>query len=615
MTDNPPESPPDADTESPSIANSESEAESNDPSTDAEREDTNSSEAHEDTATIPAAESLLSSLSAQGLDRIFANLGTDHTPLLETIARVRKKGEANGFPEVVTCPHEFVAMSAAHGHAAASGDPQAVLVHVDVGTQNLGAAVHNAHRAKVPLFVMAGLAPVTEVGHLGSRDNVVHYVQDVFDQPGIVREYCRWHDEYRPPADPSSLVARGLERAVAPPAGPTYLAATREALETSINPADPETSGREYRRVAPGAPDAETVADLTDLVGAADHPLVITGNFGREPGSERRVDTLVEFAETAGAGVVEQNPTTLCFPRDHDLHIGFEASAVLEHADLVLVTATDVPWVPSKGTPRDDTTVIQVDSDPTKATYPRWGYDVDHTVQAAPAETLRAVADALEPTDGEPGRGHWREVSQERRETVATTVSNHREDGDLTPEVLTDELAEFVDDSTIVVEDAVTNRGTVLKGVPLSEPGSFHGKGGSGLGFGAAAAVGVKMARPNNQVIATVGDGAYVFANPTATAWLAAAQDAPTLTVVYDNGNWQAVDASTVSQHPDGFVAAEGLPESSFDAPPMDLSAPASVVDTYTEQVTSLERLKGALADGIAAVEAGRPAVLDVKLE
>ncbi|WP_199723080.1 thiamine pyrophosphate-binding protein [Halobellus sp. Atlit-38R] len=84
------------------------------------------------------AESMLRSLAESGLGYVFANFGTDHTPLIGA-ARLREADEA--IPEFVVCPHEFGAMFAAYGYAAVAGDPEAVFVHVDVGTQHLGAAI------------------------------------------------------------------------------------------------------------------------------------------------------------------------------------------------------------------------------------------------------------------------------------------------------------------------------------------------------------------------------------------------------------------------------------------------------------------------------------------
>jgi len=564
------------------------------------------------TASVSAAERFLRSFHRHGVDRIFANLGTDHTPLLEAAAAIRQAGEGDRIPDIVSCPHEFAAMSAAHGYAAATGDPQVVLVHVDVGTQNLGAAMHNAHRAEAPVFVLAGLAPVTDAGHGGSRDHPVHYFQDVFDQPGIVREYCRWVDEFRLPADPAETVRRGLERATASPQGPVYVAATREALSAPVEPSVPTATPTAARRVAPGGAAADEVASLVDRVDAADRPVVITSDLGRPP-AEERVEALVAFAETAGAGVVEQTPTTLCFPRDHPQHVGYDPAAAIGRADLVVLADSDVPWIPGDDVSAD-VPVVQVDREPTKPTYPRWPFAVDRTVQADAATTLAAVADRLDRADGSEGRAFWRDVAAERRAATEARLADHESADRLTPTVLSAALREVVDGDTVVVEDAVTSRSAIMSQLRLDEPGSYFWKGGAGLGWAGGAAVGAKLARPDSRVIALVGDGSYLFANPSACALLAAEYDAPTLTVVYDNQGWNAVEGATAGQYPDGAAVADAVPESRFETS-MDLSAPAGVVDAHAEVVREPDALAGALAAAADAVDAGRPAVLDVKVE
>ena len=80
--------------------------------------------------------------------------------LIEALAQARAEGRRADLPELIVCPHETVALSAAHAYAAVSGEPQAVLVHVDAGTQNLGGAVHNAARGRIPVLIFAGAAPV-----------------------------------------------------------------------------------------------------------------------------------------------------------------------------------------------------------------------------------------------------------------------------------------------------------------------------------------------------------------------------------------------------------------------------------------------------------------------
>ncbi|HLH57661.1 MAG TPA: thiamine pyrophosphate-binding protein, partial [Streptosporangiaceae bacterium] len=97
----------------------------------------------------------LEALAEAGVRYMFANLGSDHPGLIEALAQARAEGRQAELPELIVCPHETVALSAAHAYAAVSGQPQAVLVHVDSGTQNLGGAVNNAARGRAPVLIFA----------------------------------------------------------------------------------------------------------------------------------------------------------------------------------------------------------------------------------------------------------------------------------------------------------------------------------------------------------------------------------------------------------------------------------------------------------------------------
>src|SRR6266487_162123 len=175
---------------------------------------------------------LLEAMREAGVRYLFANLGSDHTGIVEAYAQARSDGGTDALPELVLCPHEFVALSAAQGYAQVSGEAQAVLVHVDCGTQNLGGAVHNVSRGRVPVLILAGLSPVTAEGELpGGRNEFIQWLQDTPDQQGLVRGYVKYSSEIRTGANAGQLVHRALQIARSEPAGPVYLAAAREVLE------------------------------------------------------------------------------------------------------------------------------------------------------------------------------------------------------------------------------------------------------------------------------------------------------------------------------------------------------------------------------------------------
>ena len=103
-----------------------------------------------------AAADMVALLAEEGVSHFFINPGTDSAPLQEALAAARAAGTPT--PKAVLCVHESVALAPAIGHHMISGRPQAVMVHVDAGTLNLGCQIHNAQRNRTPVVVFAGRA-------------------------------------------------------------------------------------------------------------------------------------------------------------------------------------------------------------------------------------------------------------------------------------------------------------------------------------------------------------------------------------------------------------------------------------------------------------------------
>src|SRR5215470_11514257 len=180
-----------------------------------------------------ASAALLDTLTAAGVSYLFANFGSDHPAMLEALAAAAATGRR--VPQVITCPAEMVALSAAHGFAQVTGRAQAVLVHVECGTQALAGAIHNAAKGRVPVLIFAGASPYTQEGELkGSRNEFIQWIQDVFDQRGIVRGYTKYDNELRTGRNVRQMVFRALQFAHSEPTGPAYLMIAREVLEEEV---------------------------------------------------------------------------------------------------------------------------------------------------------------------------------------------------------------------------------------------------------------------------------------------------------------------------------------------------------------------------------------------
>jgi len=231
-------------------------------------------------------------LAARGVEYLFGNAGTDFAPVIEAYARRGAHGQL--LPRPITVPHEAPAVGMAHGYAMITGRPQAVMVHVIVGTANALGGVINAARGNVPMLFTAGRNPITEAGFRGSRERQIHWAQESFDQGAMVREFVKWDYELRNFAQLETVVDRALAITQAEPQGPVYLTLPREVLaerHESFEYSDPSRAPRPSDVVA--APDA--IEEAARLLAAARNPVVITKALGRDP---RAVEAMVELADT-----------------------------------------------------------------------------------------------------------------------------------------------------------------------------------------------------------------------------------------------------------------------------------------------------------------------------
>ncbi|MBX5467601.1 MAG: thiamine pyrophosphate-requiring protein [Firmicutes bacterium] len=552
------------------------------------------------------ADALTDALLHLGVEYVFVNLGTDHPALVESWARRAREGEP--LPRIITSPHETVALAAAMGYADVSGRMQAVVVHVDVGTQNLGGMVHNAARGRVPVLIIAGASSVTLHGEMaGSRSDFIQFVQDVYDQRGIVREYVKWSYEAKTGRVLGMLAGRAAQMANADPKGPVYLVAAREMLE---EPADRAWSTASWARVEPAGLAPEAVRRIGDALLRARRPLVVTSYLGRQPAA---VEALVRLSERLGLGVVQPQRRFLNFPDHHPHHLGYEAAALVRQADLVLVLDCDLPWVPMDAQPAPGASVFYLDVDPIKEAFPLWHLPIDAAYRVDTGVALEQLEAYLA------GRTVDGERLEERRRWIAAEYDRIHvpppadpigPEGAIRPDFVTAEVNALLDPDDIVVNEMAP-----IQHLQRTRPGTYFSSGGSSLGWGGGAALGAKLAAPDRTVVHLSGDGAFIFGIPTAVYWMAKRYQAPFLTVVYDNGGWNAVRRSTLRQHPTGVAAATREFFHRFADPPQYHEIARAAGGALAIRVERPEALRDALKRGLEAVRSGTSAVVNVRVE
>jgi acetolactate synthase-1/2/3 large subunit len=238
----------------------------------------------------------------------------------------------------------------------------------------------------------------------------------------------------------------------------------------------------------------------------------------------------------------------------------------------------------------------------------------------ARADLATAVAQLTEcvrsyELDAEAIAARTRTVRTGHENLLAAALERERPEGEvITPEYLTACVREAIDDDTVVLNEGISNYQVVNEHLRADRPGSVIASGGGSLGWYAGAALGVKLARPDQTVVALVGDGTYLFGVPESAHWVARRYQLPTLTVIYDNRGWKSPKLSTIAVHPDGIAAQHNDFGISF-TPEADLPAIANAASgAWARTVTHASALPAGLEEALTPVRTGRPAVLSVRL-
>jgi acetolactate synthase I/II/III large subunit len=571
-------------------------------------------------ARYSAAHYFLEGLVDLGVDYIFANLGTDHVSLVEEMARWDKEGRRH--PEVILCPHEVVAVHMAGGYALATGKSQAVLVHVDAGTANACMAIQNLFRYRLPVMLFAGRAPHTLHGELrGSRDTYVHFVQDPFDIASIVRPYVKW--EYSLPSGivVKEALARGAAFAHSDPPGPVYMMLPRETLAEEWDEADmPAYPPARYGSVHAGGIEPARAEAIAERLMAASNPVAFAAYLGRRP---QAVDLLERLARACGIRVVEFNSIDLNIPQDSPCYAGIDPGPLLEQADLGLLLDTDVPFVPLSTKRANAIEWIQIDIDPLKSDFPMWGFATDLRIQGNSAVILRQVLDAVEARADRAYRmrvaeriAGWSAAREQAASRRATASANGGVAGALNPAFVFATLGEKLAQDDVVLNEAIRNGPILQEHLRRTKPASYVGLAGGGLGFSGGMALGLKLAQPNRRIVQVIGDGGFHFSSPDSIYAVAQQYQIPILTVVLDNGGWQAVKSATQRVYPKGIAAETDQFQSRLTSGRQgerrDFSDVAKAFGAHGECVTEPDELAAAIDRCLAALDDGKAAALHV---
>lgn len=564
-----------------------------------------------DSPAITAGGAIFQKLKALGVDYVFANSGTDFPPIIEGLVEARRAGV--DLPRVVTVPHEHAAVSMAHGYWQMTGRLQAVLLHTNVGLANGATAAINAWCDQVPMILMSGRTPVTEHTRFGARTVPIGWGQEMFDQDALIRETTKWQYELRFSDQISELMDRAWAIANSTPKGPVYLSLPREVL---CEPC-PRLGLDAPSRITPvtTAPDPDSLASAAETLACAKKPLVIAQ---RGAGNAAGFAALRTLCETYALPLSHYWSNQLALPLSHPCQVGANPTPWLAKADVVLVLDALAPWFPDKVQLRDDVTVIQAGPDPLFTRTPVRNFAADITLAGPTDRVIGALAMAMADHKTDPMR------LADRRESIALAAQINRDDtvaaaqgGSGAP--MTKEWVSLCLGRAIKAHAKQHGRpatvfhelGCPLIPLDLDQVDSYFQEPHSGgLGWGLPAAIGAQMACPDRLIFATMGDGSYMFANPTACHLVAEAHNVPVIVLVLNNEEWGAVRHSVEGLYPEGSARASNEVPLTSLRPSPDFTRTAEASRAWTETVTDGVDLPGALDRAIKVATTERRQVL-----
>jgi benzoylformate decarboxylase len=495
-------------------------------------------------AFLSGKQAFLEILKQEGVEFMFGNPGTTELPLMDGLAREPKI-------RYILALQEAVAIAMADGYAQASGKLAAVNVHTSPGLGNSMGMLYDAMKAGSPLLLTAG-----------QHDQAMNLTEPILwsELTPVARPYVKWAHEITRLEDLPRAVRRAAKTALAHPPGPVFISL----------PVDVLNAERELDLLAPTRIARRTRGDLAAVEAAAEllvrakRPILIAGD------AIAHGDALAEMAEVAellGAPVyTECVPSTCSFPFTHPLYqgpfprLGPPIRALLMQHDLIFSVAGDLFTLslPSDVEPMPEgLPLIHLDVDPWEI-----GKNYPATVAIAgdPKATLPDLAEAL----------RKRLTPAARKEAQARTAAlgaamEHRRRGlresaaaeagrtPISPLSLVAAAVDAIPEDAVVVDESVSSSLGVRELLRSSDPKSFYGLRGGGIGWGLPAALGIKLAQPGRPVVALVGDGSAMYTNQS--FWTAAHDSIAVVYVIFNNASYRILKQRTLALK--GFSAAD----------------------------------------------------------
>jgi len=444
------------------------------------------------TAELDGAQALLKCLDKEGIEIIFGYSGGAVLPIFDAL----ETQETN--IKFVLVRHEQGAVHMADGYARATGKPACVLVTSGPGAANTISGILTAHMDSVPMIIITGQQVTWMLGKdafqeadiLGISMPIVKHsylVKQSNDIPRITKEAYHIATTGRP--------------------GPVLIDIPKDISQGPFSgEMDQAMDLPGYKPDSAFEIDHATIKQIAEALKSSKRPLILAGHGAVLAHAEKE---LLEFAETLNAPVTGTLLGKGVFPESHALALGMPGMHGTAYANKALVEADLIIAVGSRFDDRiigqadkfgRNAIIIHIDIDPAEINKMiKVDFQCIGDAKAILTELNRHIS-RLDCDD-------WIEHLEQYKIKYPLSYQVH---GGLKMQHILDELYDLTDGKAVMATDVGQHQMWAAQFYKCDEPWQWLTSGGAGtMGFGFPAAIGAQLGRPDDVVVAVVGDGGF----------------------------------------------------------------------------------------------------------
>ncbi len=558
-------------------------------------------------------------LRSSGVEYLFTNPGSTETGFFDAFT------DTPGL-QLINMLHEGIVISAAAGYAKVTGKTAFVNVHAMVGTAQMCGQLYNAHKARAPMVVTAGMADNTifsDLIGLGAKPGS--------DQSEVTRQFTKISWDVREQASIPAALRRAFKVAATPPGGPVYLAVATYAQ--GGRPVEAQIVDQEKFSVPMRPrPDKDRIEYVARKLIEGDQPLFITSD---ELYRSDAIDAAVDLVDLLGVPILDAGSagSNSGFPNWHDLYWEAKAFNVRDGVDPFdrydVIVGLGADEFASTG-PRGEIAPVEIQR-AAGAWKAALGIDVDMMGRTVPidlavvADPKAGIEDLRDAIGSMVTRDRLDKIREARAREMVPRIAAYRADvaeearktfgkTPMHPYELAMLIEKHIDRDAITVNESLSHdfemRHNAIQRFGGGEKRRIASGGGS-LGWGIGAALGAKLGEPDRQVVLNIGDGSVMYS--ASGFWTMARYSIPVLTIVWNNRNYQTV-RHAYSRF-DGKMEKSGHFSGMYlGNPDIDYVMLARSQGVDGAKATTASEFEAVVKRGIAATRRGEPFVVDVDI-